>query len=161
MEQPSLSREVWGPHFWKLLHTFAECSSTQPGLILQNDEADAWSILLKAQRFVMPCDLCRTHYGTWILNHRVIDLRTLVGERRRAWIRSWLWGCHSNVNTSNEKGSPDLDDISQLYPKQSVEKEVQSLYRMFQLALEKRKLKVEDIARWKLVVSRLRAMYGI
>jgi hypothetical protein len=161
MEQPSLSREVWGPRFWRVLHILAECSGSQPGLILQNDEADAWSILFKAQRFVMPCQLCREHYSSWIISHKLIDLRLLVGEERRAWIRSWLWGCHTNVNTTNGKGSPDLDDLRYLYPKQSVEKEVQSLYSMFQFALEKRKLKAEDIARWKLIIGRLRVMYGI
>lgn len=161
MEQPSLSREVWGPRFWKVLHTLAECSGSQPGLIQQNDEADAWTILLKAQRFAMPCTLCRDHYSSWIVGHKLVDLRVLVGEGRRSWIRSWLWGCHSNVNTSNEKGSPDLDDLQYLYPRQSVEKEVQSLYGMFYLALEKRKLKAEDISRWKLALGRLRAMYGV
>jgi hypothetical protein len=65
------------------------------------------------------------------------------------------------VNLTNGKESPTLDKLYEIYPKQSMEKEIKDLYSMFQLALNKRQLKAEDIARWKLAVGRLRAMYGI
>jgi len=58
----SLDRLWWGPKFWKILHTFAECSGGLQNQILRNDEADIWKILLKTQAFVMPCPRCRDHY---------------------------------------------------------------------------------------------------
>jgi hypothetical protein len=156
-----LSRESWGPRFWKILHTFAECSGSYTNTILQNDEADAWNILLKAQQFVMPCILCKGHYANWIVAHKFSKLRAIVGEERRAFLRSWVWGCHNAVNITNEKPSPDLDTMPVLYPKQGIEKEIKELYSMFQLGLDKRQLKLEDIHRWKTVVARLRSMYSI
>jgi len=157
----NLSRITWGPRFWKVLHIFAECSGLSTNPILQNDEADAWVVLLKAQQFAMPCGLCKQHYGTWIVGHKFGHLRSILGEDRRTFLREWIWGCHDAVNQSNGKVSPTLDMMSTQYPKQSIEKEIKDLYKMFQLGLEKRQLKVEDVHRWKSVVIRLRAMYGI
>jgi len=158
---PSLLRESWGPRFWKLLHTLAECSGIYTNSILQNDEADAWIILLKAQQFVMPCILCKSHYGSWIMGHKFGTLRSIVGEERRAFLRGWLWGCHAAVNQTTGKESPPLESMPELYPKQTMEKELKELYTMFQLGLDKRQLKVEDVHRWKNVVARLRVMYDI
>jgi hypothetical protein len=161
MESLSLSRNSWGPRFWKILHTFAECSGNYTNPILSNDEADAWIVLIKIQRFVMPCELCRQHFFTWQKTHRFDHLRTLLGEDRKVWLRTWLWECHSAVNTANTKPSPTLEEVEALYPKQSIEKEVLELQSMFQLAFNKRQLKVEEVARWKLVVGRLRSMYSV
>jgi hypothetical protein len=43
----SLLREFWGPNFWTVLHTLAEYSGSIQNINLSNDEADAWSFLLK------------------------------------------------------------------------------------------------------------------
>ena len=164
MEKPStlsLSRESWGPRFWKVLHTFAECSGLHTNTILSNDEADAWIILLKIQRFVMPCQLCKQHFYDWQQSHKYDHLRTILGLDRKVWIRTWLWGCHSAVNTANGKVNPAIEDLPTMYPKQSIEKEIHELQSMFQLGLDKRQLKIEEVARWKLVVRRLRSMYGV
>jgi hypothetical protein len=156
-----LPREAWGPRFWKILHTLAECSGSYTNTILNNDEIDAWCILLKSQYYVMPCALCQQHYGKWLLSHKLDELKkTPVTERRNA-IRTWLWACHSAVNTTNEKPSPSLEEMAVMYPKQSIEKEIVELNSMFQIALNKRKLKLDDIGRWKLVIRRLRSMYGL
>jgi hypothetical protein len=32
---PSLSKESWGPNFWMILHTLAECSGNQSNQILE------------------------------------------------------------------------------------------------------------------------------
>ena len=157
----NLSRESWGPRFWKILHTLAECSGGQINTILSNDEADAWIVLLKAQQFVMPCRLCQQHYKSWQLKHRFDKLRIILGEDRRNWLREWVWGCHTDVNESNQKSSPSLNELSELYPKRKIDKEMKELATMFQLGLNKQQLKPEDVARWKLVMGRLRIMYGI
>jgi hypothetical protein len=164
MEEPTvvgLSRESWGPRFWKVLHTLAECSGGIENPILSNDEADAWILLLKVQMYVMPCQLCKKHYQEWLQTHKFDHLRTIDAKNRRRWLRIWLWGCHSSVNERNGKQNPSIDDISTIYPKQSIEKEVKDLFSMFQLGLIKRKLKLEEVARWKLLIGRLRSMYGI
>jgi hypothetical protein len=156
-----LSREAWGPRFWKLLHTMAELSGTQTNTILSNDEADAWIIFLKSQAFVMPCALCRTHYLEWQQTHKIEKIRSLQGQERKTYLCRWLWGCHTRVNELNEKDSLPYEQLSELYGKQPLEKEFRQLNTMFQQALTQQQLKPEDVARWKKVSVRLRILYSV
>ncbi len=156
-----LQREEWGPRFWHILHTLAECSGQQTKLILQNDEADAWVILLKAQAHVMPCTLCKDHFLQWLLSHRLDALRGIQGEIRREFLRGWLWGCHDNVNTMNHKLGPRLEECSSLYPKQSIGPALAELQTMFQVACTKRFLQLDAVHAWKKACHRLRLLYGV
>jgi hypothetical protein len=88
-------------------------------------------------------------------------LRPIPVEERKSAIRTWIWGCHTAVNEQNQKPSPPVEEMAAMYPKQSIEKEIMELNSMFQMAIAKRKLKIEDIGRWKLVVKRLRSMYSV
>jgi len=159
--QIGLSREAWGPRFWKILHTLAECSGQQKTSVQSNDEADAWSFLIKAQAFVMPCALCKQHFLEFQKRNPIGNLRTLQGEGRKQRIRSWLWECHKRVNELNNKQSPSLQQLLELYPKQSIEKEVREIVTMFQLAHTLQHLKPEDTHRWRQYLARLRILYGI
>lgn len=159
--QIGLLKEAWGPRYWKILHTMAELSGQFTNVIMSNDEADAWIILLKTQAFIMPCKLCKTHYLEWVNLNKVDKLRKLIGKDRQDFIRKWLWGCHKRVNEMTEKETPELDMLPALYPKISIEKEVRELATMLQLAINTQQLLYEDVKRWKLVIQRLRAMYGL
>lgn len=159
--QIGLQREAWGPRFWKLLHTFAECSGSQTTLIQSNDEADAWVCLIRALPFVLPCALCRQHFKTYTTQRRLDHLRTITHEARRAFLREWVWECHDRVNQMTEKTSPALETCPTLYQRRTIEKEVQELAGMFRLALDQRQLKPEDVARWKQYLARLRVIYGV
>lgn len=159
--QIGLTREAWGPRFWKILHTLAEQCGNQTSPILSNDEADAWITLLKTQQFVMPCTVCKEHYKEWKKTHRYDHLRSLLGTQRREFLRNWLWGCHSRVNTMNMKPDIDLKDVSSLYPKQSIQKEVEELNGMFQLAMTKQQLNYEDIKTWKTALQRIKMLSGV
>lgn len=160
-EPVSLQRGSWGPRFWRILHTLAETSGNQSQLILRNDEADAWILLLKLQQFVMPCALCKEHYKQWRASHRTEHLRTLNGLERKEFLRAWLWGCHNRVNAMNEKPQIDLESLPDLYPKQSIQKEFMELNTMFQLAITRQTLKYEDVKMWKNVLQRLRILVGV
>ena len=156
-----LSRDAWGPRFWKILHTLAECSGEQSTQIQMNDEADAWQILLRIQAHVMPCILCKDHYLEWHRTHKTDGLRSMQGDERKAWLRKWIWGCHNRVNLMNQKISPLLEELPSLFKRVPVEKEMKELSSMFQLALLKQTLHAENITRWKQTVSRLRLMYTL
>jgi hypothetical protein len=159
--QIGLSREAWGPRFWKILHTLAESSGHQTHLITSNDEADMWILLLKSQANAMPCELCKKHYIEWYLKNRPDHLHEIRGEERRNWIRGWLYGCHNRVNEMNGKESPPFENLPLLYPIISLKKEYQEILGMFQLAHNKRQLKPEETIKWRNAVMRLRAMAGI
>ena len=156
----SLNRETWGPTFWSILHTLAEYSGITTS-ILAHDEADVWTMLLKVQAFVMPCDLCKQHYNEWKVNHRIQNLRLLNGPERKEFIRNWLWECHDSVNKKNEKVSISKEELEVLYTKEKFAENVLSIMEMFSVALERSLLKRDDIHRWRLCVTRLRILYGI
>ncbi len=159
--QIGMLKEAWGPRFWLILHTLAELSGNQTTTILSNDEADAWILLLKSQTFVMPCQACKEHYLEWQKGNRYTHLRNIVGNERKLWIRKWLWGCHNRVNEMTGKSSPELEELSNLYPKKNIGIEFQELNTMFTMAVTMQKLKSEDVIRWKRILLRLRIMYGV
>ena len=162
MAEPlGLAREAWGPRFWKILHTLAETSGSQRQAILNLDEAEAWIILLKAQQFVMPCALCKDHYKQWRTSHPTELVRKLSGEERKDFLRQWLWGCHNRVNQMNNKVSVPIEELPSLYPKQSIQKELNELNTMFQLAITRQSLKYEEVKVWKAVIQRLRLLVGV
>ena len=161
IKQIGMSREAWGPRFWKILHILAEQSGNQKEQIMSNDEADAWILLLKSQAFVMPCALCKQHFLEWLHAKRPETIRTLVGLARREWIRTWLWGCHDRVNIMNQKKSTDISALPEMYTKQSIEKMVRELFGMFQQGISTQQLNYEDITKWKKSLAMLRNLYGI
>jgi hypothetical protein len=156
-----LLKEAWGPRFWRILHTFAECSGSQTNPILESDEAEAWIVFIKSQTFAMPCVVCKTHFLEWQKMNRIEKIRSQKGLFRRAFLRQWLWECHKNVNKMNNKQSPTLEELELMYPKKNIEKELAELSTMFQQGMTTQQLKPDDVRRWKQVVARLRIMYGV
>jgi hypothetical protein len=161
MTEITVLRESWGPRFWRIFHTLAECSGTLADLLSSRDEAEVWILLLKLQANVMPCKICKEHYTDWLSTHAVERVRYLEGQERREWLRHWFWACHEHVNRMNGKPTPPEEDLPNLYPRRSIQKEIVELGTMFQLAVEKRLLSVDDTLRWRQLLSRLRAMYGV
>jgi hypothetical protein len=163
MEQKhiGLQREAWGPRFWRILHTLAERSGKQTTDLESNEEADSWTNLLRAQAFVMPCDLCKQHYLAWIVNYKINPLRGLLGEDRRLYLRLWLWACHDNVNRINGKQSPSVSELQDKFGRHAIERDVLDLDKMFRIAIEKQSLMAADISRWKNALTRLRLMYSL
>jgi len=157
----SLLREWWGPRFWKILHTLAESSGSMTSPVLANDEADLWTILIKAQGFVMTCALCKNDYNNWRLTHKLVDLRTLKNGNLKNYLRTWLFNCHNAVNARNNKLVFTEKELITLYKKESISEPVKDIYEMFRVALERSQLQPEDVNRWKNVLTRLRILYGI
>jgi len=157
----SLQREDWGPKFWFILHTLAECSGSVSHPILANDEADNWTILLKIQAFVMPCALCKQHYLTWKMNHPLPDLRLVKGSERKSILSLWLWNCHNSVNQQNQKEIFTQELLQTTYTRQSIKQTLQEIVIMLKNALERSLLKSEDIKRWKTSLVHLQMLYGL
>jgi len=157
----SLQREDWGPKFWFILHTLAECSGTITHPILANDEADNWTMLLKAQAFVMPCALCKQHYLEWRNKHPLPNLRLLKGLERKSILTLWLWNCHNSVNQQNQKEVFSQELLQTTYTRKSIKQVIQELSLMLKNALERSLLKSEDIKRWKTTLIHLQMLYGL
>lgn len=156
-----LDRMYWGPRFWKILHTLAECSGGLTNPILQNDEADIWKILLKTQAFVMPCPRCKAHFLEYRLGKPVPDLRKLKNPERKSFLTHWLWESHTNVNTEAQKESPPEEELAVMYATRDIRSEVVDIVSMFSFALQRSQLQREDTQRWKTCITRLQMLYGL
>ncbi len=157
----NLQRGYWGPLFWNVLHTLAECSGQFTNTIEEADEMECWKILLRLQASVMPCPLCKQHYLEYYMDNKINNLTDRKGVARRQFLREWLWKCHDRVNEMYNKQSPLLIECASLYKKKSIEKDIKQIYIMFENALLKQQLHLEDISRWKNTVSKLRKMYSV
>ena len=157
----SLDRLWWGPKFWKVLHTLAECSGGLQSPILQNDEADIWKILLKAQGFVMPCLQCKDHYLKYRLYNSIPDLRKIINQERKKFLTHWLWECHTRVNRETQKESLPEEELGQLYMNRTIRSDIEELYSMFTIGLQQKQLQREDTHRWKMCITRLQILYGL
>jgi hypothetical protein len=52
-----LTREYWGPIFWKLFHSLAEYSGSFKDVVRNDDELFAWTNIMKYQH-----EICRVRY---------------------------------------------------------------------------------------------------
>lgn len=156
-----LQRGYWGPLFWNVLHTLAECSGQFTTPTEEVDETECWKIVLRLQASVMPCPLCKQHYLEYYMDNKINNLGDIKGVTRRQFLREWIWKCHDRVNEMNQKSSPPLIECASLYRKKSIDKKIELLYLMFESALSKQQLHLEDVTRWKSTINKLRKMYGI
>jgi hypothetical protein len=157
-----LSRASWGPRFWKILHTLAECVGFEKDIITENDEAEAWILLLSTQPLVMPCRICKTHLSEYIRSHRIDSLRAVRGIHRYTWLQNYLYKLHEHVNRlTGVSSTVTKEQLPELYPREKQTEAVAACQRMFQMAFDRQLLKPEDVHRWKAALVRLRTMYSI
>ena len=161
MDPKLLKKQFWGPAYWTILHTLANSVMNTTNTILQNDEAEAWVLLLKSQQYVMPCQACSRHYSDWLKTHGISSIRTLKNQMRAEWIQTWLFDLHENVNLLNTSVGIKKEMLAEQYPRKRLDAEYTICCHMFMLSLERRLLKPDTIHRWKTAFLRLRALYGI
>ena len=89
-------RTVWGPAFWRLLHTKRIEEEKQPG---------QW---LRRFHERLDCPICRNHFGTLIEE---------IPPRYDDWL-SWSVSIHNIVNRSLGKRTWDLEEAREFYGNQ-------------------------------------------
>lgn len=161
MASASLDRSFWGPKFWNILHTFAEHTGKFQDIVRKNDEANYWKQLLKYQSLVMPCNTCRTHFTSAFRSMNFSEFTNLSGAERKAWIRSWLWNLHNQINTRNEKSVFPYEKLSETYSTKPLKESYQDLIHMFQRATQSGQLHGEHVQMWKTSYQYLISLYGL
>lgn len=86
----------WGPRIWRVLHALAEIGE---GRI---DTVGGWRAVLRTTTSILPCAVCREHFGT-----------AVQGWRIPSGVRHGLWAAHAAVSQS-ETGLPEAE-LSGLY----------------------------------------------
>ena len=91
----------WGPIMWKILHGLADKAGQG---IIKGDEIREWQKFIKITGEVLPCDICRTHYQTFLKANPTTELTTLPLAQTNTWIKTWFWNLHNEITTA--KGHP-------------------------------------------------------
>lgn len=171
-----LSREMvqnsdWGPSLWKILHISAEKVGRQPTGMLSTDELRAWQQLLRVTEGIMPCALCRKHYGEWRKAHSIEGLAAWRGEQLRSESRKWLWELHDAVNRrkaiesgGEEQKQVKLEDAKEMYEKGSREdltKEYDALHKVIQNAIAQGLIAGAYWREWVARFRFLRSIWGV
>lgn len=148
----------WGPLFWKLLHSFAELSGKQVNINLQKDEIRLWINILDGLKLILPCDICRTHYSEWLLNHPIEVLSTMNYSETNYWIRNYLWSLHNTINEGNNKPEIVFEDLSKLYKDVNIRTTWKALEPVMKKVIT---LNGVSLLNWKKWLSHVRTIEGM
>jgi len=105
----------WGPLFWKLLHGLAELCGTQTNINIKSDEVRLWVLVLTQLKITLPCDICRTHYSDWLVDHPPESISKLEYSELQTWIKRYLWTLHNIINIGNNRPEFPWTDLTETY----------------------------------------------
>ena len=173
-----VQNEDWGPPLWRILHTVAEKLGRQTVGLLAADEVRTWVNLLQVTEGIMPCALCRKHYGAWKKAQppqALLDLnRPGQGMFFREAARKWLWDLHEAVNERKRSQvvvaeasvpvSPTLEELESLYGARTrveFQEDVTTLVKVLQKAALLTLINPVFLKQWQAHLSMLRPLIGI
>lgn len=102
----------WGPLAWDILHGLAERAGKG---VLIADELRGWVEVLESVRDMIPCDVCRTHYGEYLQHYPVKDIPTMPYAQLKTFVKTWLWRLHNDINQGNDKPLFTYEALSAKY----------------------------------------------
>lgn len=152
----------WGPVLWRVLHTLAERVGRQVIPVLKTDEVRLWMRLLQHTEAIMPCSICRAHYGDWKKGHPLAIVSQdygLLQERSR----KWLWDLHNHVNTQKgvEGEVIPLEQLSSIYGTRAaadLQKDIDILTEVFKRSMLEGLILGHFVRAWKYDLTLLRKL---
>jgi hypothetical protein len=156
-----LSREVWGPEMWKMLHIFADKSGSISDKILENDEAHIWMILIRNLNIIMPCQLCSQHYKAWTKRYNLNELVGLRGLTRNTWLTEFFWNLHNDVNSRGNKSVFDKEDLKRYSDRSEFASSLDLIRRMVAKGIEQGALEMMATKSVLTNIEKLRKLYGL
>lgn len=105
----NLKSRMWGPHAWKFLHAVTFGYPEKPSPECRKKYAEFFNALAT----VLPCKVCRGHYGKTI---RKDTLRLNSGVfKNRDKLSRWLVRLHNCVNKRYKKPCMTYQEVQKLY----------------------------------------------
>jgi len=152
----------WGPLLWKMLHWMSLKVGMQKAKILQDDETQSWTQLLKGLGNILPCAQCRIHYKEFYAEH--IDIKLLKtcgeGEAKQKLISRWLYDLHEKVNQRKSVESGVIfESLSDLYKDTNFLDVRTQFSDILVRALQQNIVLREHVLQWKTTISQLYGIY--
>lgn len=146
----------WGPILWSILHGLAERAGQG---FIKADEIREWAKLIKMTGDVLPCDICRGHFQEFLRKNPPTQLTiTFTQVQINAWVKSWFWNLHNQVN--NSRGLPifPYNDLTPTYSNVSL---TDLLYRLNPVIKKAIELNGVPFMKWTAWVSSFKMMRSI
>ena len=101
-----MNPEVWGPSFWFVLHTISINYPENPTYVEKRNHHD----FFKSMQFVLPCNICRTHYSQFFKKYPVEPFL----ENKESLVK-WVIMIHNQVNKKQNKPTLDYEEVIKKY----------------------------------------------
>ena len=98
--------EVWGPHFWFVLHTISFNYPTDPS----DFQKTAYRQFFTDLKDVLPCEKCRRHYQTYLSSYPITPHLD-----SRASLIKWVIQVHNFVNENLGKRIYTVAEVLNIY----------------------------------------------
>jgi hypothetical protein len=98
--------EIWGPHFWYMLHTISFAYPIQP----TEFHKTAYREFYMTIKDVLPCETCRRHYKTYIITYPITPYLD-----SRAELIKWVIQIHNFVNHRLGKRIFTIGEVLNIY----------------------------------------------
>ena len=149
----------WGTFVWSILHALGEKVGKIVSPLFEADERRAWIGLLQITGIMLPCDVCRDHYKTWIQAHPVTSIQTIPYNQLKGWITKWLWDLHHDVNIRLARMiEPSYTELPALYGSVNIGMQ----FKLLEL-IEKRAIQQSGVPliNWLAWVKHYRTLMGV
>ena len=91
-----LSTDIWGPGYWRFIHTIAE---TYHGGEKQREAVHSFFLGLI---HLLPCAVCASHYGKYLAEH-YMELNSALASTDNKLLLDWVIDLHNSVNRNTNK----------------------------------------------------------
>jgi hypothetical protein len=147
-----MSKEVWGPLMWGLMHRMADISDRRDIILL-------WNTILKNTAKVLPCELCQKHMADYLMNNGFVpkNWSALSGQQICSHIRNFLHRFHNSVNGRLKKPIHPLPEIPNTPRSQQI-REISQLFERIKEEWRSRIVNSAAIKEWRKSVSLLLAL---
>jgi Erv1 / Alr family len=151
----------WGPFLWTVLHALAERVGSTVASLYEADEKRAWIQLLQTTGSILPCDLCRDHYKSWLAANPVTSITNLAGPALKDFIKRWLWSLHGSVNSRLSKPSVAFEELTDLYSHANIQLQFKTFELIQKRAIQQGGVPLQTWMNWVKFYRTLTSVYGI
>jgi hypothetical protein len=147
-----MSKEIWGPLVWGIMHKIADVSDRSDVLLL-------WNTVLKNTAKVLPCEQCQRHMSDYLMNTSFVpkNWSLMTGPQIRSHTRHFLHRFHNSVNGRLKKPMHELPDI----PNTPRTQQIREISQLFESITDKWRSRVTNTAaikEWRKSVSLMIAL---
>jgi len=118
----ALSPIVWGPRAWFFLESIALGYPEEP----TNDEKEAIKNVILSLEYLLPCGVCRYHYGEYLKNYLKNNKLDTVVEDRYSLITFFI-ELHNDIRIRNGQTPRIVGEVFTYYQKMYLHNDVNIL----------------------------------